>query len=169
MMSKYQGLGSYLLSQPFNEVPMTFSEIERVTGVKLPPKAQLHRAWWSNNPSNNVMTKVWLAAGFQTERVDMVSRKLIFKRKTANPLPPAAPPNKTKGSGMSDAARPFAHAEDAKPVDRHPLIGAMAGTFTIEPGYDLTSPMFSDEELAEIDANLERTADMIEQGMAKMK
>ncbi len=29
---------------------MTFSEIEKVTGVKLPPKAQHHRAWWSNNP-----------------------------------------------------------------------------------------------------------------------
>ncbi len=45
----------------------------------------------------------------------------------------------------------------------------MKGTFTIEPGYDLTQPMFDDDEWAEIEANLERTADMIEQGMAKAK
>ncbi|MEA2936481.1 MAG: hypothetical protein QOD74_3127, partial [Variibacter sp.] len=59
---------------------MTFAEIERITGSKLPPKAQHQRAWWSNNPSNNVMTKVWLEAGYETERVDMAGRKLVFRR-----------------------------------------------------------------------------------------
>src|ERR1051326_4072218 len=79
-MSKYDPLGKFLREQKRSEVPMTFAEIERVTGVKLPPKAQQHRAWWSNNPGNNVMTKVWLAAGFRSEQVDMDGKKLVFKR-----------------------------------------------------------------------------------------
>ena len=61
-MGKYEPLGQFLRDQRTSEVPLTFREIEKITGVKLPPKAQHHRAWWSNNPNNNVMTKVWLAA-----------------------------------------------------------------------------------------------------------
>ena len=63
-MGKYAPLGEFLRAQRASLVRMTFDEIEEVTGAKLPPKAQLHRAWWSNNPSNNVMTKVWLAGRF---------------------------------------------------------------------------------------------------------
>src|SRR5579862_5398405 len=65
-MSKYAGLGTYLRRQAGPDVPMTFSEIETVTGTKLPPKAQHSRTWWSNNASNNVMTKIWLDAGFES-------------------------------------------------------------------------------------------------------
>ena len=59
---------------------MTFAEIERVIGGKLPPNSLNIPAWWSNNPSNNVMTKVWLSAGFRTEQVDVKSRKVVFRR-----------------------------------------------------------------------------------------
>jgi hypothetical protein len=155
-MSKYDGLGDHLRKQTFAEIPMTFAEIEKVTGTKLPPKAQHHRAWWSNNPSNNVMTKVWLNAGYETAQVDMAARRLVFKRMKKTPQPP---------SGMADAPREFQHAENKQPR-RHPLVGAMKGTFTIEPGFDLTSPMLDPDELAEWEANLDRTADMIEEGMS---
>jgi len=87
-MGKYEPLGQYLRKQRTQEVPLTFREIEKITGVKLPPKAQHHRAWWSNNPDNNVMTKVWLAAGFESAQVDMEGRKLVFRRvaTTAEPV-----------------------------------------------------------------------------------
>ena len=81
-MGKYESLGTFLREQRAQEVLLTFNEIEKITGVKLPPKAQHHRAWWSNNPSNNVMTKVWLEAGFETVKTfirsawgDRVSRR----------------------------------------------------------------------------------------------
>src|SRR6185295_3680278 len=81
-MGKYQNLGAFLQKQRAREVPLTFREIEKITGAKLPPRAQHHRAWWSNNPSNNVMTKVWLDAGFESTQVDMSARKLVFRRVT---------------------------------------------------------------------------------------
>src|SRR6266545_4844063 len=84
-MGKYQALSEFLRRQPANEVRMSFAQIERVIGAKLPPSAQDHRAWWSNNPSNSVMTKAWLEAGFESEQVDMEGRKLVFRRAAKTP------------------------------------------------------------------------------------
>ena len=47
----------------------------------------------------------------------------------------------------------------AQKVARHPAIGALKGMFTIEPGYDLTSPMMDDDEIAQWEAKLDRIAD----------
>jgi hypothetical protein len=159
-MSKYERLGAYLRHQHNNEVPMTFAEIERVVGVKL-PASQKHQAWWSNSTSNNVMTQIWLDAGFRTERVDVAAGKLVFRRVSA-----AAATN-----GMQESERMFKHAEKETNAKsrQHPLVGCMKGTFTIEPGYDLTRPSMDDDELAEMDANLDRLADMVEQGMTKKR
>lgn len=127
-MSKYALLGEYLQRQPGAEVPMSFAEIEKVTGADLPPKAQHHRAWWSNNPANNVLTKVWLNAGFKTERVDMAARRLVFRRTRGDAS--------ASGSASSVGA---AAAPGSKPR-RHPIFGCMKGTITIAPGVDLTEP-----------------------------
>src|SRR5215469_5809277 len=78
-MTKYAPLGAYLRKQRGAQVRMTFGQIERIIGGKL-PASQHQRAWWSNNPFNNVMTKVWLDAGFVTEQVDIEGRKLVFRR-----------------------------------------------------------------------------------------
>ena len=156
-MSKYDGLGRFLRQQKVNVVPMTFADIERVIGAKL-PNSKRYPAWWSNNVWNNVMTKIWLDAGFHTEQVDTVGKKLVFKRSGVAKRP----------TGMEEGQREFMPAEERK-IGRHPLIGAMKGTFTIEPGFDLTSPMFDPDELAEWEANLDRTADMIEEGMSRKR
>lgn len=80
--SKYQPLTTHLAAQRSARVPMSFAEIERVLGAKLPRSAATHRAWWSNNPDNNVMTRAWLDAGFQSEQVDIEARRLVFRRAT---------------------------------------------------------------------------------------
>ncbi|MEA2928114.1 MAG: hypothetical protein QOG38_542 [Hyphomicrobiales bacterium] len=128
-MGKYEPLGQFLRNQRTREVPLTFREIEKITGVKLPPKAQHHRAWWSNNPDNNVMTKVWLAAGFESAQVDMEGRKLVFRRVTKAVEP---------ASGFAEpAAKPYATKDG-----RHPLRGAFKGMIRIAPGVDLAEPAF---------------------------
>lgn len=156
-MSKYAGLGTHLRRQAGSEVPMTFSEIEDVTGTKLPPKAQHSRAWWSNNPSNNVMTKVWLDAGFESAQVDVKGRKLVFRRVTP--------------TGMAEEAQEYKaeETESGNRRGRHPLIGSMKGTFWIDPSWDLTKPAMSESELTEMFANIERTADLIEAGLRRKK
>jgi hypothetical protein len=45
----------------------------------------------------------------------------------------------------------------------------MKGTFTIEPGYDLTRPALDPEEIAEWEANLDRMADELKARMSKRK
>jgi hypothetical protein len=126
-MGKYAPLGEFLRKQKATLVPMTFGEIERVVGTQL-PNSQRYPAWWSNNPWNNVMTKIWLDAGFETEQVDVERRKLVFRR--VGPVTSAA-------VDSSDANR----AQDNQGgSSRHPMIGWMKGTFTIAPGVDLTEP-----------------------------
>jgi len=128
-MGKYEPLGQFLRKQRTREVPLTFREIEKITGVTLPPKAQHHRAWWSNNPDNNVMTKVWLAAGFESAQVDMEGRKLVFRR--------VAKARESARGFAEPPQKPYATKDG-----RHPLRGAMKGTIRIAPGVDLTEPAF---------------------------
>src|SRR3954453_18689008 len=124
-MGKYEPLGQFLRNQRTHEVPLTFRDIEKITGVKLPPKAQHQRAWWSNNPSNNVMTKVWLEAGFESAQVDLSGRRLVFRRvgnaRDENVFPAPAPPYATKDG-------------------RHPAFGALKSITFVRPGVHLTEP-----------------------------
>ena len=120
-MSKYSALGDYLKRQPVDIVPVTFAEIEKIIGAKLPPSAHKHRPWWSNNPKNSVLTKVWLEAGFQSEQVNISGRKLVFRR--------IHKPKTLRIEARLASEKPF-----------HPAYGAMKGLIRIMPGTDLTQP-----------------------------
>jgi hypothetical protein len=154
-MGKYDRLGTYLREQGRDLIPMTFAEIERVVGTKL-PKSQKSQAWWSNSTSNNVMTQIWLDAGYRTEQVDIAARKLVFRRA-------AFTTSESSTHGLQEEPRMFKPQDTFTPplvkVARHPAIGALKGMFTIEPGYDLTTPMMDDDEIAEWEAKLDRIAD----------
>ncbi len=101
---------------------MAFEEIEAVIKDSLPPSARKHRPWWSNNPSNSVITRSWLAAGYKTARVDMVSERLVFVRDDTPDSRQISPPVAANGSGG------------------HPLLGCMKGTVTVTIDLDLTAP-----------------------------
>ena len=106
---------------------MSFAEIERVTGTKLPPSAVKYRPWWSNNPKNSVMTKVWLDAGYESEQVDMAARKLVFRR--------------VRGAKAVEEDEEFTH----------PAYGAMKGLVRIMPGVDITQPADPEWEARDIE------------------
>ncbi len=59
------------------------------------------------------------------------------------------------------------HAGNAPKPGPHPMIGALKGTFTLEPGYDLTRPALEPEELSIGDASLEEEAEWIAAVTAK--
>ena len=116
-MTKYEPLKAFLAGRPEAELSISFHEIESIIAASLPPSAFKHRAWWSNNPSNSVITYAWLAAGYETARVDMELKKLIFRRAEERAL------SSSGRSGWIAA-----------------LQAELRGTVHVEPGYDLTEP-----------------------------
>ena len=94
---------------------MSFSEIERVLGFKLPKSAYQHEAWWSNNATGHSHAK-------RVAQVRLAHR-----------------------SGRSGAAQGDVSALTAPPLQLTPAPrgdpwGCMAGTVTFMPGVDLTEP-----------------------------
>lgn len=112
-MSKYEALPQFLARADRMVRRMSFAEVEKVLGFKLPKSAYEHEAWWSNNATGHSHARVWLKSGWRTEGVDLAGRKVTFRR--SNPSP------------VSNLQK------------RDPW-GCMAGTVTILPGTDLTSP-----------------------------
>lgn len=79
-MSIYGKLKDILAARDEEAWKVSFSELERLIGAKLPASAFKYPGWWSNNPSNNAMTKIWLEAGWRTEKVDIAGQTLVFRR-----------------------------------------------------------------------------------------
>lgn len=115
-MSKYAALEKFLESKGHERIPMTFSDIEKVIDDDLPPSARKHRAWWSNNPSNSVITYSWLAAGYRTAEVNLEGEKVTFVRDRS--------PNQATATERR----------------KRPIIGCMRGTIWVDPDLDLTHP-----------------------------
>ncbi len=115
-MTKYDPLRVFLAGRSESEVPANFREIEAIVGGRLPPSAFKYRAWWSNNADNHVNARAWLAAGYETDRVDMNSQTLIFRRLVRGAAPPPV-------GGMLARVR-----------------GALRGTVRFAPGADPTAP-----------------------------
>ena len=131
--SKYEPLTRHLRAQVADTVRMRFSDIERVIGAKLPPSAAHNRAYWSNNTSNSVLTKAWLAAGFRSEQVDLAGRELVFRRTASR--------RAVTPTGFSEAPAASYPREDS--MQEPSLFGCMAGTIIVKG--DLTEP--ADPEL----------------------
>ena len=120
-MGKYAPLGSHLRAQSAQFVRMSFAEIERVLGFRLPGSARTHRAWWSNNVSNNIMTREWVDAGYRSEQVDPEGGSVVFAKESTHINTP----------GFEEQAAMAIHI---------PLYGSMKGTVRIAPGADPTEP-----------------------------
>ncbi len=120
--TKYQPLENYLKTRGLKEILITFEEIETIIEGNLPSSARKHRPWWSNNPSNSVITKSWLAAGYRTARVDMEGERLVFVRDDTLDSRQTSSPVAENDSGG------------------HPLLGCMKGTVTVTIDLDLTAP-----------------------------
>lgn len=106
---------------------MTFGEVEQVIGSSLPDSARKHRAWWSNNPSNSVITHAWLAAGYKTEGVSIERESLTFRK-------------------SASVRGPVRSKPESKMAKAHPVLACMSGTATISTGTDLTEPSMPEWE-----------------------
>jgi hypothetical protein len=130
-MSKYTPLEIHLRKLRGSSVSMTFDEIENIIGAKLPPSADIHRAWWSNNPSNGVITQAWLNAGYKSADVDMKGRKLVFRKSESDGLHSQIE-NQRDISGADNITSDISLTQN--------ILRTLMGTVTLMPGTDLTSP-----------------------------
>ncbi len=111
-MSKYEALGRFLQGLSAASVHLSFEEVEKILGFKLPPSAYVHSEWWSNNPVGHSHARSWVEAGWRTNKVDRKSRTLVFHRQSV------------------------ASTE----VGASPLFGRMRGSIVSRPDVDLTEP-----------------------------
>ena len=134
-MSKYGPLTDYLTAQHGRSVRMSFAQVEAVLGQKLPQKSKAVRAWWSNNPSNNVMTRAWLAAGYRTAEVDIAGEMLSFVQQIT-----AGGFGEMKQADFEAQPTIKTTGEAASKTVRHPALGALKGMITLRPDVDYTQP-----------------------------
>ncbi len=138
---KYYPLEQHLKSNGGSTIPMTFREIESVIKDSLPPSARKHRAWWSNNTSNSVITHSWLKVGYKTAKVDLDNESLVFERVDSG--------KDSIHGAVAGIGKKQLHAHDDVPssisadgIDSrpHPVLGCMKGSVTIADDYDPCEP-----------------------------
>lgn len=83
-MSKYDPLYRFLQDIQVNvgEKTITFSEMERILGFKLPKSAYVYRQWWANStsPQQHPHAQSWLAAGWTVDTVNQQDKWVRFRR-----------------------------------------------------------------------------------------
>jgi hypothetical protein len=136
-MSKYDALFHHL-NAARSAMELTFGDIEKVLGFPLPASARRHAAWWSNSGGTHVQSAAWKAAGYKSERVDIVAQTVRF-------VP--------EERGFSEMTQSTYHAPESPPAGprklrRHPAFGSLKGTTIVLPGVDLTEP--ADPEWARV-------------------
>ncbi len=77
---KYRFLSDYLHNSNEDVINLSFTDIERILGFKLPNSAYVHRAFWANTTSHSIALS-WLNVGYETTEVDLVNKFIVFERK----------------------------------------------------------------------------------------
>lgn len=77
---KYIALTAYLEKSGKDEIKMSFSEIEKIIGFRLPDSSYSYPALWSNSESQ-AFAFGWLNAGYLTQRVNIPEQTVEFVRK----------------------------------------------------------------------------------------
>jgi hypothetical protein len=77
-MDKYGKLTEHLCNAT---LVLTFDEIERIIGDKLPDAALKYRPWWGNERGKESrQCSSWLSAGWEVGRVDLKARMVLFRK-----------------------------------------------------------------------------------------
>src|SRR5215211_5497926 len=84
---RYEPLRAYLASVSDPVVVMTYDEIEKLLGRKLPPTAygDSWRQWWANTETHS-QALAWLRAGWRVTRPDLGNQRVEFRRQLDKPI-----------------------------------------------------------------------------------
>lgn len=78
--SKYYPLLAHLRQSSSAELTLTFGDIEKLLGIRLPTSARTQRAWWSNRSEGAVQAQAWMAAGYHVKKVDLQAEQVTFHK-----------------------------------------------------------------------------------------
>jgi DNA-binding XRE family transcriptional regulator len=78
--SKYAPLFDYLRRALYDEVTLTFAEIEALIGETLPPSARTGRGWWSNRSKESPQAAAWMSADYHAEDLDLDLERVTFRK-----------------------------------------------------------------------------------------
>lgn len=107
--SKYKPLADYLSASNKNSVSLTFNQIEKILGFKLPPSSRKYRANWSNNKME-ALAWGWLPVGYESFDVRM-SDEIANFTKVGNKLK-SEKSKKSNRKQNSDLKRQIENATD---------------------------------------------------------
>ena len=80
-MSKYDPLKMHLIQSPERVVTLSFAQIERILNTDLPQSAFRYNAWWANEiEGTHTHSNSWMDAGYRTEKVNLNSTTVTFKK-----------------------------------------------------------------------------------------
>ncbi len=105
-MSKYDPLRVFLEQQNKPYIRLSFRDVERIVGSRLPRSAYTYRAWWANDRIHTQALNGWLAAGYRVGYVDL-KREIVEFVKEGIPVEPrrGASTEVLSSSNLSKAVR----------------------------------------------------------------
>jgi hypothetical protein len=78
-MRPYSKLTEWLRNPQF--IVLTFEQIEKIIGDKLPDTARKYLPWWGNEKDNlSRQCSAWMGAGWEVDRVDLNNRIVHFRK-----------------------------------------------------------------------------------------
>jgi hypothetical protein len=88
LKDKYQPLGAHLrrMAADHSDLSLTFAEIERIIGARLPQGARSLPFWQGVNGKPPPRARAWLAAGFVAQP-DLAHERVRFHRVAQPPRP----------------------------------------------------------------------------------
>ncbi len=77
----FQALMHYFKSLPWDEITLTYGDIEDIIDQSLPYLAREQASWWTNDKNSGMLHAVqgWLAAGWQVVEVTL-DKQVSFRR-----------------------------------------------------------------------------------------
>jgi hypothetical protein len=82
---KYQALWGWLRQQDRDEIRLTFSEVEQILGMPLPPSARIHLPHWYGY-EGTALGRAIRDAGWRATQVNLTAERVVFARESQRTL-----------------------------------------------------------------------------------
>jgi len=126
-------LKEFLEAAEHDRFALSFRQVEVLLGEALPPSLRTGEGWKTPQPDAVAVLDDMEDAGFVAAEVDPVDGRVVLQRTT-----------RLDDDRLEPASETPRYDEFGRRRRRHPAFGLLKGFVAVEPGYDLTRPLFED-------------------------